>query len=95
MRNKKALITCVLLLAVVTASGCTSMIGTGKGEGGWFEMSGDSMGMEAFSDLIVGIQDEANAPGDQKNSYWQSSELNKQRRIATFKKPSFLGGNAK
>lgn len=95
-RQMKKIIAGVILGGALAAfTGCSSMIGYGKGDGGHFEMSGDSMGMQAFSDLIVGIQDEATSPPEQKNSYWQSTEMKTQGRIMRFQKPAFMKGGSK
>lgn len=89
-RQMKKIIAGVVLGGALAAfTGCGA-IGYAKGSGGHFEMSGDAMGMEAFSDLIVGIQDEATSPPDVKNSYWQAAELKTNARVMRFTKPSFM-----
>ena len=64
----------VILLTLLFNSACASTFFTPYDDAGRLSLSGDEKGLQAFSDMLVGLTNEARTPAGQKGSYYQLRE---------------------
>lgn len=92
-RQMKKIIAGVILGGALAAfTGCSSQIGTYKGDGGWFEETrrGDAMGWDTYNNHYAAVINEAKTSADRTSAYFKDKAVTTQTRALRFGMPDWM-----
>lgn len=75
----------ITLLSLITLTGCSGFVNSNSPQG-YFTLSSDAKGMQAFSDALIGIK----APESKQHQYWNTRKLNIKEETRREFAPTFL-----
>lgn len=95
-RQMKKIIAGVILGGALAAftTGCSSQIGTYKGDGGWMRVTqeGDAMGWENYNNHYAAVINEAKTSANKVSAYYKDRAKTTETRALRFGMPDWLKG---
>lgn len=69
--EKKVIFGSLLMLSTGLLTGCAGQFFTPYDNAGRISLNADEKGLQAFSDMVIGLTNEARTPAGQKSSHYQ------------------------